>query len=287
MNWEHFSRWIISVIPLVALIVVVDSVGAGGNCMALESLDIWLFPVAGFFLPISAFQLAPSHKLLYCVVSTFLVLGAAYAIAPACDWQYLCNEVVEGCVGYPGPKYRDNWLPYGFAAGLLAGFFPVWWRNKNGRDNKKEIKLKAHTAADENAHTTSMRNEAEIKEGIKKLFRDALCALAASAEEQVRFTEPADVPFEIMDDYIAWVEPFINHFKNELDSEAVKAILILQENVDSLPESVFCETNILSMQQPEWDPIREYAQYVLALLGWPNIPPEPFIKKSNGVYHRP
>ena len=132
-----------------------------------------------------------------------------------------------------------------------------------------------------------MCNESEIKDGIKKLFRDALCALAASSEEQVRVTEPADVPFEIMDDYLAWAEPFITNFENELSSSVKQAILALRESVEALPESVFCETNILSMQQQEWVPIREHAKSVLLQLGWPNIPPEPYINKGKGIFHRP
>jgi len=132
-----------------------------------------------------------------------------------------------------------------------------------------------------------MCNESEIKEGIKKLFRDALCALAASSGEQVRVTEPADVPFEIMDDYLAWAEPFITNFENELSSSVKQAILALREGVEALPESVFCETNILSMQQPKWVPIREHAKSVLLQLGWPNVPPEPYINKGKGIFHRP
>ncbi len=65
---------------------------------------------------------------------------------------------------------------------------------------------------------------------------------------QFRFTEPLDVPFEIMDDYLAWVERSIANFEDELSFR--REILALHERVGALPESAFRVSNMLSMQQP-------------------------------------
>lgn len=118
------------------------------------------------------------------------------------------------------------------------------------------------------------------KKGIEKLFRDALLSLAIGAEEQVRVTEPGDVPVELIEDYLTWSESFVMHFESELDVDVTAAIMAFREVVDGLPETVFCETNLASMQQSEWQPIREHAQQVLKLLGWPCESPEPF------AYHK-
>lgn len=44
---------------------------------------------------------------------------------------------------------------------------------------------------------------ADPKNGIKKLFKDALLSLAIGPEEQVRVTEPGDVPLELIEDYLS------------------------------------------------------------------------------------
>ena len=125
------------------------------------------------------------------------------------------------------------------------------------------------------------------KHGIENLFKDALRSLAITPEEQVRVTEPGDVPLELIEDYLTWSVSFVIHFKSELETHVISAIMELREAVDCLPESVFCETNLSSMQQPEWQPIRERAKKVLILLGWPCVAPEPFTSEGNGVFRRP
>ena len=86
------------------------------------------------------------------------------------------------------------------------------------------------------------------KNGIKKQFNDALQALAASAVEQVEFTEPGDVPEEIIDDYLLWADSYRTHLSDTLNSEITKEILELEFLVNKLPESVFNDTNLESMK---------------------------------------
>jgi hypothetical protein len=127
----------------------------------------------------------------------------------------------------------------------------------------------------------------DTKKGIEKLFRDALRSLAIEPEEQVRVTEPGDVPVELIEDYLTWSGSFVNHFKSELGADTASAIMELREAVDGLPETVFRETNLSPMQQPEWQPIREHAKRILELLGWPCVSPEPFTSEDQSVYRRP
>ena len=126
-----------------------------------------------------------------------------------------------------------------------------------------------------------------LKQYCEKMFKDALVSLAIDAEEQVRITEPGDVPFEIIDDYLSWSEYYLKNFESQQKPDVVSSIKQLREAVENLPESVFCKDNLTSMKQPQWQAIREHAQNLLVLLGWPSDVPSPFISEGNGVYRRP
>lgn len=129
-------------------------------------------------------------------------------------------------------------------------------------------------------------SEPELMQGIEKQFKEALQALAVSPEDQVKFTEPGDVPEEIIDDYLLWANSYKNHFNAKLDANIVHEITELEKLVDTLPETVFRDTNIDSMKQPEWQPLRVKAKLLLKKLNWPDEPPPPFIQHGKGMYRR-
>ncbi|WDD99289.1 hypothetical protein [Thalassomonas actiniarum] len=129
-------------------------------------------------------------------------------------------------------------------------------------------------------------SESEIKYGIQKQFREALQALAVSPELQVEFTGPCDVPVEIIEDYLLWCGSYKNYFKDELSNQIVEEITDLGYWVDKMPDTVFRDTNIESMQQPEWEPLRAKAKELLLKLNWPIEPPPPFVNEGDGVYRR-
>ena len=129
-------------------------------------------------------------------------------------------------------------------------------------------------------------NDEVDKIGIKKQFKDSLQALAISAEDQVAVTEPGDVPEEIIDDYLLWADSYRNNLSDTLNPEIAKEILELEFLVNKLPESVFKDTNLESMNQPEWQFLRDKAKSILDKLNWPIESPPSYTKKSNGTYQR-
>jgi hypothetical protein len=130
-------------------------------------------------------------------------------------------------------------------------------------------------------------NDDEVdKNGIEKQFKDSLQALAISAEEQVAVTEPGDVPEEIIDDYLLWAESYRNNFRDTLNPEIEKEIIELEYLVNKLPESVFKETNLESMNQPEWQFLRDKAKLLLDKLNWPIESPRPYIDEGDGTFSR-
>ena len=129
-------------------------------------------------------------------------------------------------------------------------------------------------------------NDEVDKNGIKKQFKDSLQVLAISAKEQVAVTEPGDVPEEIIDDYLLWAESYRNNFSDTLSSDIFKAITELEFMVNKLPESVFKETNLESMNQPEWQFLREKAKLLLDKLNWPIEPPPAYVNEGDGTFSR-
>lgn len=129
-------------------------------------------------------------------------------------------------------------------------------------------------------------NHLETKAGIEKLFKEAVQVLAAPAEQQVAVTVPGDVPAEVAEDYASWFAPYLLHFTDDLTQEASTCMHELNTLVSTLPDTAFQETNIASMQQPVWQPLRVKAQELLTLMNWPNELPKPFEKGSDSSYHR-
>jgi len=126
----------------------------------------------------------------------------------------------------------------------------------------------------------------DTKAGIQKLFMDSLQALAIDADLQLKCTEPGDVPEEISEDYLTWAESYISYFSNELSSVQVDDIRKLYCMVMQLPDSAFCDTNLESMDRPEWELLRVKAKELLSLLGWALKAPPEYINKGHGVFHR-
>ena len=91
-------------------------------------------------------------------------------------------------------------------------------------------------------------------QGIENNFKDALQVLAANAVDQVRCTEPGDVPEEVVDDFLLWGRLYRQQFNADLSERVKEKLDELLTLVDGIPESAFRETNLLSMQQPQWQP---------------------------------
>jgi len=116
-------------------------------------------------------------------------------------------------------------------------------------------------------------------EGIKNHFIWSLQAMAVQAEEQVASSAPfVELAFEIIDDYDIWSMSFQKYFSNRLDPAVSRKIDELREMANSLSDDVYQSTNLKSMQQPEWDPLREKAKTILKSLSLPVEPPPQTIK---------
>ena len=133
----------------------------------------------------------------------------------------------------------------------------------------------------------SLRNNQTFeKNGIEKQFKDSLQAIAVSAEEQVAVTEPGDVPEEIIDDYLLWAKSYKDNFSDILNPDIIEDIAELEFMLNKLPESVFKDTNLESMNQPEWQFLREKAKSILDKLNWPIESPSAYIDEGNGTFSR-
>lgn len=104
----------------------------------------------------------------------------------------------------------------------------------------------------------------ETLQNIEVNFISALRGLAKDAQAQIKHIgQSFDVPFELVDDYITWAESYQRHCSEKLTPVLEKAISDLVSEVEALPESAFQKTNLLSMQQPEWEPLRKQAEALL------------------------
>jgi len=116
-------------------------------------------------------------------------------------------------------------------------------------------------------------------EGIKNQFIWSLQAMAVRAEEQVASNAPfVELPFEIIDDYDIWSTSYQKHFPNSLNPEVSREIDKLREMANSISDDVVKDTNLESMQQPEWEPLREKARVILKTLSLPIEPPPQTVK---------
>ena len=123
-------------------------------------------------------------------------------------------------------------------------------------------------------------------QGIERQFRDALLVLAANADDQVRCTEPGDVPEEVVDDFLLWGRSYRQQFNAHLSEQVKEKLDELLSLVDCIPDSAFRETNLLSMQQPEWQPLRDEAIVLLKLLNWQIQVPQGYVDMGNGLFEK-
>ena len=130
------------------------------------------------------------------------------------------------------------------------------------------------------------QDEEMVNRNVQRVFKEALQALSISAEAQVQCTEPGDVPEELINDYHFIYDTFLNRFQETLSPATVEHIKELDKALDALPDSVFQETNLLSMQQPEWESIRAKAQRTLKALDWAIEAPPSYVHEGEGVYRR-
>jgi hypothetical protein len=121
---------------------------------------------------------------------------------------------------------------------------------------------------------------------VSKHFQEALHALALPAHAQVQVTEPGDVPTELIEDYWLWSRLYLETGPTALSWDACRAIHQLATMLHALPEDVYAETNFAAMCHPAWEPIREHATALLALLGWPRTPLQPYREGEPGVWRR-
>ena len=122
---------------------------------------------------------------------------------------------------------------------------------------------------------------------VLKNFQESLLALAAEPEEQLRITEPGDVPVDISEDYRLWSSKYLEYFSSEIDPETKKLVEDLLERVVHLPASAFADDNLVSMRQPAWQPLRDLAKNLVNALGWGHERPSPYRYEGHGVYKRP
>lgn len=116
-------------------------------------------------------------------------------------------------------------------------------------------------------------------EGIKNHFIWSLQAMAVQSEEQVASNAPfLELPFEIVDDYDIWSMSYQKHYAKSLDPEVSRAIDELREMANSLSDDIYQNSNLESMQQPEWEPLREKAKTILYTLSCPVEPPPLTVK---------
>jgi len=123
-------------------------------------------------------------------------------------------------------------------------------------------------------------------QGIERQFRDALLVLAANADDQVRCTEPGDVPEEVVDDFLLWGRLYRQQFNAHLSEQAKEKLDELLGMVDDIPDSAFQETNLLSMQQPQWQPLRDEGIVLLKLLNWKVEIPDGYVYQGDGVFEK-
>ena len=98
-------------------------------------------------------------------------------------------------------------------------------------------------------------------------------------EEQVACNPPfVDLPFELLDDFDTWSESYQRHFKSSLNAGISREIDELRELANSLENCELEGTNLSSMKNPKWDPIRTKAYSILEKLSWPIEPPPQTVK---------
>ena len=122
-----------------------------------------------------------------------------------------------------------------------------------------------------NSKTVSM-------DDIKHNFKEALQVMAAAPTDQVRCTEPGGISEKIWDDFMLWTNYFRQQFSSNLDDKIVTVLDELIHMTDSISNLAFKETNIESMQQPEWEPLRTKSKELLQLLDWPVEIPASYVK---------
>ncbi|WP_159064801.1 hypothetical protein [Thaumasiovibrio subtropicus] len=105
-------------------------------------------------------------------------------------------------------------------------------------------------------------SHSNAKESALNDLNDALSLLALDAQSQVDALAPADVPEEILARFRIAATRCIEG--NYLDPKATVQVQALLSEAEDICYLAFQPTNLLSMQQPEWEVFREKARALIA-----------------------
>lgn len=131
MNSRSLIEWLLSCLLALVLVVnicVLRNANSIEECVSLDWLDTCVLPASGFLLPLLVFHLAPKYKLPLSLAVSGLTLLAAHLFAPACNWHYMCAEILWGCDDSPNTYPDENWYPIGLEVGLSFGACITLWR---------------------------------------------------------------------------------------------------------------------------------------------------------------